>query len=178
MLSFRHMEITYIINMLVMSIAVSIGVGCSTVALAQFFSAIKDGEIDPIERRMMGIVYLLLRVAMGAILATLLVQAGIIYYITGNFLFISPFFLALYTTVAVLFINAVGMTMRYMPRQVGPGLQATTWYTIGILTALVPLNLARFTYMEFLLVYVGTVILVVAALNLGVRQLKQRTRAT
>ncbi len=169
------MEIIYIINILVLSIAVSLGVGCSTAAIAQFFVAIKDGEIDASERKMMGVVYFLLRVAMGAILLTLLIQAGIIYQITGDFLFISPYFQALYTAVAVLFVNAIGMSMKYVPSTIGPALQAATWYTIGILTALVSLNLASFTYPEFLLVYLGAVILAIAGLNITVKQLKQRS---
>jgi hypothetical protein len=168
------MEITYIINMLVLSIAVSLGVGCSTVAIAQFFGAIKDGEIDPAERRMMGVVYFLLRVAMGAILVTLFIQAAIIYHITGDFLYISPYFQALYTAVAVLFLNAVGMTMKYIPSSIGPALQATSWYTIGILTALVSLNLAGFAYTEFLLLYAGAFILVAAGINIAMKQLKSR----
>lgn len=174
LLSFRHMEIIYIINIIVLSIAVSLGVGCSTVALTQFFVSIKDGEIDPSERKMLGVVYILLRVAMVAILLTLLVQAGIIYQITGNFLFVSPYFQAVYTAVAVLYLNAIGMTMRYIPSSIGPAIQATSWYALGILTALVSLNLASFTYMEFLLVYVGAIILIMAGLNILMRQLKAR----
>lgn len=166
------MEITYIINMLVMSVAVSLGVGCSTVAIAQFFTAIKDGEINESERKMMGVVYLLLRVSMVAILVTLLVQAGIIYYITGNFLFISPFFLAVYTAVAILFLNAIGMTMKYVPSKFGPAIQATSWYTLGILMALVPLNLAGFEYMDFLLVYVGAAVLAIAGINIAMKQMR------
>jgi hypothetical protein len=168
------MEIIYIINILVLSIAVSLGVGCSTAAISQFFVAIKDGEIDASERKMMGVVYFLLRIAMGAILLTLIIQAGIIYQITGDFLFISPYFQALYTAVAVLYLNAIGMTMHYIPGKIGPGIQGTTWYTIGILTALVSLNLAGFTYMEFLLVYLGAMVIVIAGLNILMKQMKQK----
>lgn len=170
------MEIIYIINIIVLTVAVSLGVGCSTVALSQFFVSISDGGIDASERRMLGVVYILLRIAMVAILLTLLIQAGIIYKITGDYLFISPYFQAFYTAVAVLYVNAIGMTMRYIPSSVGPAIQATSWYTLGILTALVSLNLAGFTYMEFLLVYVGAIILVMAGLNILMRQLKARAK--
>jgi hypothetical protein len=168
------MEMIYMIDMLLLSIAVSLGVGCSTVAITQFLVALKDGEVDQTERKMLGVVYILLRVAMVAILATLLVQAGIIYYITGSFLFVSPFFLALYSAVAVLYLNAIGMTMHWIPLNLGPAFQATSWYTLGILMALVSLNLIDFNYLEFVLVYVGAGILVAAGLNLVMRRLRPK----
>lgn len=169
------MDIIYIVDMLLLSVAVSLGVGCSTVAITQFLVALKDGQVDQSERRMLGVVYILLRVAMGLILATLIVQAGIIYYITGSLLFISPFFMALYTAVAVLYVNAVAMTMHWVPMRIAPAIQATSWYTLGVLMAMVSLNLIDFPYMEFLLVYVGTGILVAACLNLVIRKLSPKT---
>jgi hypothetical protein len=168
------MEIAYIVDMLLLSVAVSLGVGCSTVAITQFLVALKDGEVDQTERKMLGVVYILLRVAMVAILITLLIQAGIVYYITDSFLFISPFFMALYTAVGVLYVNAIGMTLHWIPRHLGPGIQATSWYTLGILMALVSLNLIDFAYLEFLLVYVGVGILAAAALSLTLRKMKPR----
>lgn len=168
------MEIAYIVDMLLLSVAVSLGVGCSTVAITQFLVALKDGGVDQTERKMLGVVYILLRVAMIAILVTLIVQGAIVYYITGSLLFISPFFLAMYTAVAVLYLNAIGMTMHWIPLNLGPAMQATSWYTLGILMALVSLNLIDFAYLEFLLVYVGVGILVGAALNLTLRRMKPK----
>jgi hypothetical protein len=168
------MEIAYIIDMLLLAVAVSLGVGCSTVAITQFLVAVSDGEVDQVERKMLGVVYILLRVAMVAILVTLVIQAAIIYYITGSFLFVSPFFLALYTAVAVLYVNAIVMTMHWIPRQLGPAIQATSWYSLGILMALVSLNLIDFAYLEFLLVYIGVGILAAAALHLTLRKMSPK----
>jgi hypothetical protein len=156
-----------------MSVAISLGVGCSTVAITQFFTAMADDQVDPGERRMMGTVFILLRISMVAILLTMLVQAGIIYYLTDNFLFISPFFLSMYTVVAVLFLNAIGMTMHLVPRSIGPAIQASSWYTLGITFALVPLGLTGFTFMQFGLVYVGAMMLAVAGINVGMTFLKR-----
>ncbi len=160
------MEIAYIISMIVMSFAVSLGVGCSTVAVTQFFAAIKDGGINEAERKMLGVVYFLLRVAMAGILLTMIAQGAIVYYISGNFLFISPFFMALYTVVGVLFLNAIGMTWRLIPSSLGPAIQASSWYSLGFLMALVPLGLTAFTYTQFLLVYAGVMLITIAALNI------------
>jgi hypothetical protein len=82
--------------------------------------------------------------------------------------------LALYTAVAVLYVNAIGMTMHWIPRQIGPAIQATSWYSLGILMALVSLNLIDFAYLEFLLVYIGVGILAAAALNLTLRKMSPK----
>lgn len=168
------MEIAYIINAIVLSFAISLGVGSSTIAIAQFFASISDGGIEPAERRLLGVVYVILRVAMAAILLTLLIQGGIIYYMTGSLLTISPFFLAVYTAVAVLFLNAIGMTFRYVPSSIGPAVQAGSWYTLGLLFALVPLGLTGFTYLQFVLVYAGVAVLAVAVVNVLMNRLKRK----
>lgn len=168
------MEITYIINAVLMSVAVSLGVGGSTVAITQFFVAISDGEIDQTERKMMGAVYTLLRVAMAAILVTLVIQAVVFYFLLGNFDFISPFMLSLWTAVGVLFANAIGMTWHWVPSKLGPAIQASSWYTLGVLLALIPLGQVSFAYTQFLLVYAGAILLAVASLNLLMNHLKSR----
>jgi hypothetical protein len=167
------METIYIINAILMSVAISLGVGCSTVAITQFFAAMADGRVDDGERRMMGKVFILLRISMVAILLTMLVQGGIIYYLTDNFLFISPFFMAAYTVVAVLFVNAIGMTMHLVPRSIGPAVQASSWYTLGVMFSLIPLGLTSFTFMQFGLVYLGVMMLTVAGINVAMNFLKR-----
>src|SRR5690606_27499319 len=131
------MEITYIINAVLMSIAVSLGVGCSTAAITQFVVAISDGQIDQTERKMLGAIYWLLRAAMAAIVVTLLIQAAFFYYLSGSLEFISPFMLSLWTAVGVLIVNAIGMTMHLVPSKIGPAVQAGSWYTLGVLLALI-----------------------------------------
>lgn len=168
------MEIAYIIDVILMSVAVSLGVGCSTVAIIQFFVAISDGTIDASERRLMGVVYILLRVAMVAILVTLLVQGGLFYSILKDFTFVTPFYLALWTAVAVLFINAIGMTLHWIPSSLGPAIQAGTWYTLGVLLALVPLGLIGFPYLQFVLAYLGILFLAIAVVNVVMNHLRGR----
>ncbi len=55
---------------IIQSMAISLGVGSSTLAIINFFVAIADGAIDETERKMMGVVYKVLRVAMVLILIT------------------------------------------------------------------------------------------------------------
>ncbi len=159
------MEIIYIINAILLSVAVSLGVGCSTVAITQFFVAINDGQIDQTERKLLGAVYIILRVAMVAILLTLLVQAGIFYSLMDGFGFLSPFMLSMWSVVGVLYLNAIGMTMHWIPSKIGPAIQAGSWYTLGVLLALIPLGQITFGYTQFLLVYAGVILLAIAAIS-------------
>lgn len=166
------MEIAYIINAIVMSLAVGLGLGGSTVAVGQFFAAISNGKIDESERGLMRVTYQLLRVAMGLILLAALVQFGIIYYSVQTIAFITPFFIALWITVAVLFINAVGMTYHWIPGSVGPAVQAGSWYTLGVLMALIPIGLTGFSLVQFALIYAGVILLAIAALNIVMSHLR------
>lgn len=168
------MEIIHILNTILMSIAVSLGVGCSTVAITQFIVAIKDGQIGPAERNMLGAVYTLLRVAMAAILVTILIQVGFFYYLVGDWSFVSPFMMSLWTVVGVLFLNAAGMTMHWIPSKIGPAIQASSWYTLGVLMSLITLGLISFAYTQFILVYAGLILLTIASLNLFMNHLKDR----
>jgi len=169
------MEIAYIIASILQTIAVSLGVGCSTVAVAQFFVAIADGKIDEVERRMMGMVYILLRVAMGLILLATLAQSTILYSVIG-LRYINPFTVGIWTVIAVLFVNAILMTMRIMPSKFGPGIQAGSWYTLGVTIALVPLGLTDFSYQQFFLAFAGMMILAIAIVN-GVMNYQKKVRA-
>jgi len=168
------MEIIYILNTILLSIAVSLGVGCSTVAITQFFVAISDGKMGQEERKMMGVVYTLLRVAMAGILVTLLIQAGLFYYLARDFSFVSPFLMSMWTVVGVLFLNAIGMTLHWVPGKIGPAIQASSWYSLGILLTLIPLGLVGFEYTQFALVYAGFILLSIASLNLLMNHLKER----
>lgn len=170
------MEIAYIVNMMVLSFAVSLGVGTSTVALTQMLVSLRAGLFgDENVRKLTGTVFIILRVAMVAILITLIGQLAIIYQFTGNFLFISPFFLSLYTVVGVLYLNAILMTFHVMPRSIGPAIQAGSWYALGALVAFIPLGLTAFAYLDFALFYAGWLFLAVAALNIAIKYLNPKT---
>jgi hypothetical protein len=146
------------------SFTISLGVGSSTLAIINFFVAIADGTIDETERRMMGIVYVVLRIAMVLILITTLTLIFITSAETG-LLNASNFVIAQIITLAVLYINAILMTWRIMPSTFGPALQAGSWYTLGTLAALQILGTTEFTLGLFLMGYITWLILAVGIVN-------------
>ena len=148
---------------IVQSFSISLGVGSSTLAIVNFFVAISDGKIDETERRMMGIVYVVLRIAMILILATTVLLMIFDHLDAG--IDMTSLVSAQLIVLIVLFLNATLMTMRKMPSTFGPALQAGSWYTLGTLAALVPLGLTTFTLTEFFLGYVTWLILAIAIVN-------------
>lgn len=169
------MEMIFVLVSIVQSVAISLGVGCSTVAIVNFFVAISDGKIDEQERKMMGIVYILLRVAMVLILTSTVVLTLLMFTPSSN-QYMSPFVYGVWTLVCVLFLNAVLMTKRIMPSNIGPALQASTWYTLGVLIALVPLGLTHFSFVEFLLGYTTAIALGLSIVNGMMGHLKHRKK--
>ena len=156
------------------SIFISLGVGSSTLAILNFFSAIKDGVIDETERRMMGIVYVVLRIAMVGILATTCV-------LLMPMLLVQPIALSAVTigqllVVTVLFANAALMTARLMPSTFGPGLQAGSWYTLGILAALQLQGVTGYSLVQFLLGYTAMLLLAVGLVNAVMAILKSQAK--
>lgn len=168
---------TFIVTLvaIVQSFAISLGVGSSTLAILNFFTAIADGTIDPTERRMMGIVYKVLRVAMGLIMVTTLF---LIFSQQGNNLNgLSAFSLGQITALAVLFLNATLMTLHIMPSTFGPAIQAGSWYTLGTLAALQSLQLTDFSYLEFLLGYLAWIVLAIGVVNGAMELMKAKREA-
>lgn len=168
------MEIIIILLTILFNIALSLGVGSSTLAIINFFVAIADGNINPDERRMMGVVYTVLRVSMILlfIISLLLVslnvqQAGIITY--------SPLVISTWILLFVLYLNAILMTLRIMPSAFGPSIQAGTWYSFSIATTLSTLGII-FTVTQFVLVYISFVLFVTLLVN-GTMMYLQQLRA-
>lgn len=165
------METAIIITIAVLqSIGVSLGVGSSTIAISQFFIAINDGQIDKAERRMMEVAYIVLRVAMGLILVTTLAHMTVVWYVLdmqGLAIeqYWNTFTLSLWIIIAVLFTNAFAMTKHWMPSTLGPGIQGGSWYTLGILFAIASIGINSFTFMQFLLAYLGMMCLFIAVVN-------------
>jgi len=141
------------------SIFISLGVGSSTLAILNFFSAIKDGNIDQTERRMMGIVYFILRVSMVGILVTTLALLAPI--LTSDVSMLANVSIAQLIIIAVLFANAALMTMRKMPAKYGPGIQAGSWYTLGIIAALQLQGLVDYSVTDFI---IGHILVMVVAI--------------
>ena len=144
--------------------SISLGTGASTLAIINFFVAIADGGISPDERRMMGVVYIVLRIAMVIILVTTMLllfrQYGLMEFGT-----ITTFHLAQIFVIVVLFVNATLMTLHVIPSNFGPAIQAGNWYTLGTLAALLPLGITTFTMTQFLLAYVAWIVLAISIVN-------------
>jgi hypothetical protein len=163
------MEIIIIFTTVLQGAAISLGMGASTLAIANFFVAISDGTIDPTERKMMGVVYVVLRIAMGLILGTFILLLAL-DYLQGIPVLLN---LAQLTIIGVLFGNALLMTKRIMPSKFGPSIQAGSWYTLGIMTALVPLGLNSYTYLQFLIGY-GLMIVIAVLLVNGIMKYQKK----
>jgi hypothetical protein len=146
------------------SFSISLGVGASTIAITSFFVAIADGSMSPDERRMMGVVYVVLRVAMVLILLTTVILF-ISKYGLGGLTEVSTFHLGQSLAILVLFVNAVLMTLHIIPSNFGPAIQAGNWYTLGTLSALLPLGITNFTLTQFTLAYVAWLILAISIVN-------------
>lgn len=139
--------------------AIGLGVGSSTIAISNFIVAIWDGTIDASERRIMGVTYTTLRVAMFSILVT---TAVITIIEPTLFAEVDGFIWAL---VAVLFANAIGMTKRWVPPQIGPALQAATWYTLGFIATIHMFELFTVTTMGFVVLYAIDIVLALIMVN-------------
>jgi hypothetical protein len=149
---------------IIFSFATSLGVGASTLAITNFFVAIADGSIDITERKMMSVVYVVLRVAMVLLFFTLTLLTAYKTYQLGAAA-LNPILFAQWTVILVLYSNAILMTLRIMPSTFGPGLQAGSWYTLGTIAALIPLQLTTFTYGQFVLGYLAILCLAVGLVN-------------
>ena len=150
--------------LIIQGFSISLGVGSSTLAILNFFSAIADGKIDDTERRMMGIVYVVLRLAMILILFSTIALFFVQYQVAGPHSF-STLQYGQAFALSVLFINAILMTAHVMPSTFGPAIQAGNWFTLGFLETIEPLNIAHFSILQFLLAYITWIVLAIAVVN-------------
>jgi hypothetical protein len=157
---------TFLIEVLgvIQGYAISLGMGASTLAILNFFAAIADGTIDDTERRMMGIVYTVLRIAMVLILLSTLALFQLQFTFAGLDSF-SILHWGQLITLAVLFINAGLMTLHVMPSTFGPAIQAGNWYALGLLSAIKMLGVMDFSFFQFFLAYITWLVLATAIVN-------------
>lgn len=148
------METLIIILMLLQGMSISLGVGTSTIALVNFFHAIADGVIDPVERGFMGLTYIVLRIAMVIIVFTV-AALTIIGLLDSGSLYFTGYVTAQVLLTVILFANASLMTARIMPSKYGPAIQASAWYSLGLLVALLPLGYTAFSFSTFFLSYLA-----------------------
>jgi len=154
--------------------AVSLGVGSSTIAIFNFFKAIEDGKIDETERRMMGVTYVVLRVAMVLIALMYIVQLMLGYLDMETVFFNSTTAVAVGFLTVVLYINAVLMTYRIMPSTFGPAIQASAWYTLGVITSIATIGFTQYSIITFLFGYACALTLATSIINLHMFLLKHR----
>lgn len=168
-------DMTIIITLvaILQSLAVSLGAGSSTLAIVNFFVAIADGKIDETERKMMGVVYVALRVAMIGILMTTLGLIALEFMYKGV-ISLTDFDIAQLFVLCVLFVNATLMTLRLMPSTFGPALLAGSWYTLGALMALRLQGITEFSFSQFFAVYILWMIIAVGIVNGIMSFLKNR----
>lgn len=168
-----HMELTYVIVAFIQSIGVSLGVGSSTIAVANYISAVRDGNFDESERRMMRVVYTMLRISMVTILATLFIHGVMLIYAYGE-LYFRPFVMLVWLVTAVLFLNAYLMTKHLMPMTLGPGIQAGSWYSLAVLYFFSAIGLTGFTFVQLISGYAGMLVLAIVLINGALAYFKSR----
>lgn len=157
------MEIVLIITAVVFNIALSLGVGSSTLAIINFFVAIADGSINSDERKMMGIVYIVLRVAMVLLLLSSLVTVSLNVQRDGIVVY-NPQVISTFILLFVLYLNAILMSLRIMPTSFGPSIQAGTWYVFGIVTTFTFLGIL-YSVTQFITLYILTLIFLTLVVN-------------
>ncbi len=167
------MELLILVFSVLLSAGISLGVGASTLAILNFFHAIADGKIDLTERSFMGITYTTLRVAMGIILTSAIALAILGLNIKGE-AFFTGYVAAQALLIAILFLNSFLMTVRLMPSTFGPAIQASSWYSLGVLSALVPFGITHFNFFLFLFIYGTFLFFAISLINSIMAYLKEK----
>ncbi len=167
------MEFSLIALAVLQAMGISLGVGASTMTVVFFFNAIKDGTISVEERNYLGLAYIVLRVAMVVILGTYLLMAFLGYLEQGQNYF-TEYTLAQSILISVLYLNALLMTIKVMPSTFGPAIQASSWYTLGFMSALYGQDIESVGILIFLLGYGTTILFAIALINSIMAYLKDK----
>lgn len=166
---------SFIVDLVIIlqTFAIALGTGASTLAIVNFFAAIADGTIEPTERRMMGLVYVVLRVAMVAILVTTAFLISVEY---GQFGLanLSSISISEMIVLLVLYVNALLMTFHLVPSTFGPGIQAGSWYTLGVITSLEIIGATNYSLGQFVMGYITWIILAIGIVNAIMAILKDK----
>lgn len=150
------------LTLILQSLAIGLGVGSSTLAIINFFVAIWDGKIDPNERKMMGIVYIVLRVAMVVILLASTTTTLLMYITDKPF---ETYHAVEWTLLFILFTNSILMTKHLLPSAFGPAIQSSAWYSLGIFATIYLIGW-NFTYIQFSIFYLTLFFIAVSVINL------------
>ncbi len=167
------MELLVLSLTIIQSLAISLGVGSSTLAIINFFHAISDGVISDTERNFMDVTYVVLRVAMGIILFTTVILAFIGYSSVGSMYFTS-YLTAQMALTTILFLNAFLMKIHMMPSTFGPAIQASSWYSLGFLLALYAEGFREVHLLVFLFSYITFIFFTTTIINAIMAYLKEK----
>lgn len=164
-------ELIFKLAIIFQASSIALGVGSSTLAITSFLTAINDGEIDVSERRMLGVIYIALRVSMFGILAT----TAIITAFDNHFFGSLEIFL--YVLLGVLFANAILMTKHLISSKVGPALQAATWYTLGFMMTMYMFDLFIISWPLFISLYLVDIIIALVLVNGIMTYVKKKNKS-
>lgn len=120
-------------------LAIAIGAGAVTVAVAQSLAAVEDNKISPDEQRLMMVVLITMRMALLLLFATHAFFTAKLYMVFSSDLnYFLPFMnqqSVLWTLIAVLFITFVFIDKAIISRQIGVAAMVPTWYALIFITA-------------------------------------------
>jgi hypothetical protein len=129
------------------TIGLTLGVGSSTFALIFFISALKDGVIDDSEKRLLHIVYTVLRVGMGILILTILAKIATTTLPFPQTLLAQAFLMCVIT------VNAILMTYKVMSMKFGPILAGGSWYSLFFVTQLTPSHINQWALFEYYILF-------------------------
>jgi len=145
-----------------------IGVGGATFAEIFFLKAIKDGEIDPVEKSFLGTTYTTLRVGMFIVVVSGFLLVFYHYFFLGNdWVVTSGKIWAKNTLVVMILLNAYLIGKRMIPMWLGAAISFTSWYAAMILGAWRNINAG---YVEIMLGYIVAVLFVAVILE-GIKRI-------
>lgn len=132
---------------LFLAIGLTFGVGSSTFALIFFISALKDGVIDDSEKRLMHIVYTVLRIGMGILILTILIKIATAVLPLSQTLMVQAFLMF------VIVLNAILMTYKVMSMKFGPIIAGGSWYSLFFVTQLTPAGMKMLVLFEYYVLF-------------------------
>ncbi len=127
--------------------AVGLSVGASTFAMVFYYYVVSQGETHPEQRKMMHIVYFILRIGMMLIVLSEFVIFQYNYQV-NNYLYwtANPEVLMRLTIFSVIVINAVLMHKRLISMWIGPALAGGSWYAFFFMSVFVDIRWVEFGY--------------------------------
>ncbi|HEX9608674.1 MAG TPA: hypothetical protein VGA06_00475 [Candidatus Paceibacterota bacterium] len=137
---------------------IGLAAGASTFALTFYFMGIKDEVIDASERRFMGAVYFVLRVAIVVIVVTELFY--ILYWGFDAFTLVKTMEVLWFRwmLLGIIVANALLMHFHKMPMWLGPALAGGSWYALFSATIWPDLALPFETLLSYYAIFVVAMI--------------------